>query len=156
MSTPDRTIRPIVTNRKALHDYEVLQRIEAGIVLTGTEVKSLRAGKVAMTDAYAIFPSRKTDDLMLIGLHINPYDFGNRENHISTRERKLLLHAQELHRLRIGIEEKGLTLVPLALYFRGPHVKVELGLVRGRKTFDKRAALKERETDREMKRAREE
>ena len=156
VAEPNRTIRPIVTNRKALHDYEVLQRIEAGIVLTGTEVKSLRAGKVAMTDAYAIFPSKRVDDLMLIGLHINPYDFGNRENHISTRERRLLLHAQELHKLRIGVEEKGLTLIPLALYFSGPHVKVELGLVRGKKTYDKRASLKERETDREMKRAREE
>lgn len=153
MAAPDRPKRIIVTNRKALHDYEVLQRIETGIVLTGTEVKSLRAGKVAMTDAYAVFPSKKIDELMLIGLHINPYDFGNRENHISTRERKLLLHAQELKRLRVGIEEKGLTLIPLALYFSGPHVKVELGLVRGRKSFDKRAALKERESDREMKRA---
>jgi SsrA-binding protein len=148
----DRTIRPIITNRKALFEYEVLQRFEAGIALMGTEVKSLRAGKVNLADAYAMFPDRKSDELYLIGLHISPYDFGQRENHEPLRRRKLLLKHHELLRLREGIEEKGLTVVPLSLYFSGPYVKVELGLVRGKKLYDKRAATKEREQKREMKR----
>ena len=148
----DRTIRPIITNRKALFEYEVLQRFEAGIALTGTEVKSLRAGKVNLADAYAMFPSRSQNELLLIGLHISPYDFGQRENHEPLRKRKLLLKYHELQRLREGIEEKGLTVVPLSLYFSGPYVKVELGLVRGKKLYDKRAATKEREQKREMKR----
>ena len=150
--TSDRTIRPIITNRKAFHEYEVLQRFEAGIALTGTEVKALRAGKVSLGDAYAIFPSRANNDLYLVGLHISPYDFGNRENHEPTRQRKLLLHAHELDRLRTGLEEKGLTIVPLGLYFSGPYVKVELGLVRGKKLYDKRQSTKERETERAMRR----
>jgi len=153
MATPnERSTRSIIQNRKALHDYEVLQRFEAGIVLTGTEVKSLRAGKVSLVDAYAIFPSKTSDELMLVGMHINPYDFGNRENHIPTRPRKLLLHEHELVRLRTGVEEKGLTIVPLSLYFSGPYIKVELGLVRGKKLYDKRASIKDREQERAMRR----
>lgn len=153
MATPnERSTRSIIQNRKALHDYEVLQRFEAGIVLTGTEVKSLRAGKVSLADAYAIFPSKTSDELMLVGMHINPYDFGNRENHIPTRPRKLLLHEHELVRLRTGVEEKGLTIVPLSLYFSGPYIKVELGLVRGKKLYDKRASIKDREQERAMRR----
>ncbi len=150
--TDERSIRTIITNRKAYHEYEVLQRFEAGIVLTGTEVKSLRAGTVNLADAYAAFPSRSTNELYLMGLHIKPYDFGNRENHEPLRKRKLLLNRTELARLRSGIEEKGLTVVPLQIYFSGPYVKVELGLVRGKKFYDKRAATKEREQRREMSR----
>ncbi|MEY3386325.1 MAG: hypothetical protein RIR53_1136 [Bacteroidota bacterium] len=149
----DRTIRTIITNRKALFEYEVLDRFEAGIALVGTEVKSLRAGKVNLADAYAMFPDKRSDELYLVGLHISPYDFGNRENHEPLRRRKLLLKQHELRRMREGIEEKGLTVVPLSLYFSGPYVKVELGLVRGKKLYDKRAATKEREQKREMKRA---
>ena len=148
----DRTIRPIVTNRKAYHEYEVLQRFEAGIVLSGTEVKSLRTGNVNVTDAYAVFPSRKTDELVLVGLHIATYEFGNRENHVPLRPRRLLLHARELGRLRAALEEKGLSLVPLSIYFSGPYVKVELGLVRGKKLYDKRAAVKDREHERAIRR----
>ncbi len=148
----ERSIRTIVTNRKALHEFEVLQRFEAGIALLGTEVKSLRAGKVNLLDAYAMFPTRTADDLYLVGLHINPYDFGNRENHEPLRRRRLLLHGNELRKLREGIEEKGLTVVPLSIYFSGPYVKVELGLVRGKKLYDKRAATKERDQKREMSR----
>jgi SsrA-binding protein len=151
-SPPDRTIRPIVTNRKAFHEYEVLQRFEAGIVLSGTEVKSLRAGKVNVMDAYAVFPSRNSDELVLVGLHIAPYEFGNRENHVPLRPRRLLLHQRELGRLRAALEEKGLSLVPLSVYFSGPYVKVELGLVRGKKLYDKRAALKDREHERAIRR----
>jgi len=151
----DRTIRPILTNRKALHDYEILQRFEAGIALTGTEVKSIRAGKVSLTDAYAIFPSKTSDELYLMGCHINPYAFGNRENHEPLRKRKLLLKEQELRRLRTQMEEKGLTIVPLAMYFSGPYIKVEIGLARGKKHYDKRAALKEKELKKEANRVRE-
>ena len=152
MQSGERTIRTSITNRKALHEYEVLQRFEAGIALLGTEVKSLRAGKVNLADAYAMFPSRQNDEFFLLGLHIAPYDFGNRENHEPLRKRKLLLQAHELRKLREGIEEKGLTVVPLSLYFSGPYVKVELGLVRGKKLYDKRASTKERDIKRELQR----
>ncbi len=156
-SMPDvRTIRTIITNRKALFEYEVLDRFEAGIALMGTEVKSLRAGKVNLADSYAMFPDRKSDDLYLVGLHISPYDFGQRENHEPLRRRKLLLKHHELRRMREGIEEKGLTVVPLSIYFSGPYVKIELGLVRGKKLYDKRAATKDRELKREMKRVKSE
>jgi SsrA-binding protein len=151
-ATGERTIRTIITNRRAFHDYEVLQRFEAGIELVGTEVKSLRAGKVSLLDAYALFPSKHTNVLMLMQMHINPYDFGNRENHEPLRPRRLLLHEHELTKLRAGIEEKGLTVVPLSLYFSGPYIKVELGLVRGKKLYDKRVATKEREMDRARRR----
>ena len=123
--------------------------------MTGTEVKSLRAGKVSLTDAYALFPSKNSDELFLVGCHINPYSFGNRENHEPHRKRKLLLKEQELRRIRSQMEEKGLTIVPLSLYFSGPYVKVEIGLARGKKHYDKRAALKEKELKNEAKRVRE-
>ncbi len=151
----ERTIRTILTNRKALHDYEIVQRFEAGIVLSGTEVKSIRAGKVSLTDAYAMFPSKTSNELFLMGAHIQPYAFGNRENHEPTQRRKLLLKVHELERLRSQSEEKGLTIIPLALYFSGPYVKVELGLARGKKHYDKRATLKDKELKREAQRARE-
>ena len=152
LMSEERTIRTIITNRKALHEFEVLQRFEAGIALLGTEVKSLRAGKVNMADAYASFPNRNSNECWLVGLHINPYDFGNRENHDPLRKRKLLLKHHELLRMRESIEEKGLTVIPLSLYFSGPYVKVELALVRGKKLYDKRATTKEREQRREMQR----
>lgn len=148
----DRSIRVIVNNRKAFHDYEVLQRFEAGIQLQGTEVKSLRAGKVSLLDAYAMFPSKSTNVFMLMQMHINPYDFGNRENHEPMRPRRLLLHEHELQKIRVGIEEKGLTVVPLSIYFSGPFIKVELGLVRGKKLYDKRVATREREMERAQRR----
>ena len=156
MSAPtDRPTRVIITNRKAFHDYEIVQRFEAGIVLTGTEVKSVRAGKVSMTDAYGMFPSRHTNELYLMGMHIQPYDFGQRENHEPTRRRKLLLREHELQRLRTQSEEKGLTIIPLSMYFSGPYIKVEIGLARGKKLYDKRASLKDKELKREAQRARE-
>jgi SsrA-binding protein len=151
LSTPERTIRTIVTNRKALHEYEILQRFEAGIQLTGTEVKSIRAGKVSLAEAYATFPSRTHNELLLINLHINPYEFGNIENHEPMRARRLLLHEHELERLRTAIEEKGLTIVPLSMYFSGPFIKVELGVARGKKLYDKRQAIKAREEGRRMR-----
>lgn len=149
---PARTERIIVTNRKALHEYEILQRFQAGIQLTGTEVKSIRAGKISLAEAYATFPSRTSDELLLLGMHINPYDFGNRENHEPMRPRKLLLHRHELHRLRIATEEKGLTIIPLSVFFSGPFIKVELGVARGKKLYDKRESIKERDEKRRMNR----
>ncbi len=150
-SQPDRSIRSIVTNRKARHDYEILQTLEAGIVLTGTEVKSIRAGKLTMTDAYAAFPSKKTHELLLMNLHISPYEFGNRENHEPLRPRKLLLHESELRKLRVMVEEKGLTLIPLSVYFSGSVIKVEIGVARGKKLYDKRQAEKEKTSKRESR-----
>ena len=149
----ERSIRPIMVNRRALHDYEIVQRYEAGIALTGTEVKSIRAGKLNLNDAYAMFPSKNSDELMLIGLHINPYDFGNRENHEPLRPRKLILHKTELHRLRRQLEEKGLTIIPLQLYFSGPYIKVELGVGRGKQLYDKRHSIKEKEMERSKRRS---
>jgi len=140
-----------MANRKARHEYEILQTLEAGIVLTGTEVKSIRAGKVNMPDAYAAFPSKKSNELLLLNLHISPYEFGNRENHEPLRPRKLLLHESELRKLRVMIEEKGLTLIPLAMYFSGAVIKVEIGVGRGKKLYDKRQSEKEKASRRESR-----
>lgn len=148
MATADRPTRTILTNRKALYEFEILQRFEAGLQLTGTEVKSIRAGKVSIAEAYAMFPSRTSHELMLAGMHINPYEFGNRENHEPMRLRKLLLHKNELQKIRAAIEEKGLTIVLLSLYFSGSLIKVELGIARGKKLYDKRESIKQRDTKR--------
>lgn len=153
---PERAQKLIATNRKALHEYFVVQRIEAGIVLTGTEVKSLRTAKVNMQDAYATFPNKNSNELFLLNLHISPYDFGNRENHAPLRQRKLLLSKREALKLRQAVQEKGLTLIPLSLYFSGSFVKVELGVVKGKKLYDKRADIKEREQKRSLQRGSEE
>ena len=144
----------ICTNRKARHDYEILETMEAGMVLTGTEVKSLRAGAAQLKDAHAAI---ERDELFLFNAHISPYEQGNRYNHEPTRTRKLLMHEREIRRLIGKVREKGLTLVPLKLYFndRGK-VKVELGLARGKKTYDKRRDIAERDARREMQRARKE
>lgn len=149
----ERSQKVIVTNRKALHDYFVLQRIEAGIVLSGTEVKSLRAGKLNIKDAYVAFPFKDSDEMYLLNLHISPYDFGNRENHLPLRQRKLLVKHKEAIRMRQAIQEKGLTIVPLSVYFSGPYVKIELGVVKGKKHYDKRSDVKEREMERDLRRA---
>lgn len=153
MLKPERSTRTIVSNRKALFEYEILQRFEAGLQLSGTEVKSIRAGKVSLQEAYAVFPSKTNNTLMLVGMHVSPYEFGHRENHEPMRPRKLLLHAHELHKLRVATEEKGLTIIPLQLYFSGPYIKVELGVARGKKMHDKRQAIKAREEGRRMREA---
>lgn len=150
---PERPRRVIVTNRKAQHLYQIIHRLEAGIVLQGTEVKSLRAGKVNLTDAYATFLDKHTLELWLVNLHIAPYEHGSYANHNPTRPRKLLLHRRELLRLRSMMEEKGMTIVPLAIYFSGPYVKVELGVVRGKKLYDRRQDIKRREHERSLRRA---
>jgi SsrA-binding protein len=136
----------IASNKKALHDYFVLQKVEAGIALTGTEVKSLRDGRANLKDSYVIV---KGGEAFLLGTHISPYTHGNRENHDPERTRKLLLHRREIEKLETQIVEKGLTIVPLRLYFRGAKVKAEIAVVRGKKLFDKRETEKKREADRE-------
>jgi SsrA-binding protein len=137
----------IADNRKARHDYQLLERVEAGLVLTGTEVKSLRAGRATLGQAYA---DVREGEAWLHGAEIAVYDQGNRANHEPTRPRKLLLHRREIDRLYGQVREKGLTLVPTRLYFKDGRVKVELGLARGKKLHDKRASLRERESRREI------
>ena len=140
----------ITKNRKARHDYEILETMEAGLSLTGTEVKSLRDGKVNLKDSYAQI---KEGELWLVAVHISPYDFGNINNHDPERERKLLMHAKEIQRLIGKVQLQGLTLIPLKLYFKRGRVKVELGLARGKHNYDRRHDLAKRDAEREMKRA---
>ena len=141
----------VCTNRKARRDYEILETMEAGIVLWGTEVKSLRGGGAHLKDSYAAV---EREELFLFNAHISPYEMGNRFNHEPTRTRKLLMHAREIKRLLGKIQEKGLTLIPLKLYFNDAGmVKVELGLAKGRRAYDKRHAIAERDAKREMQRA---
>ena len=136
----------IASNKKALHEYFVLQKVEAGIALTGTEVKSLRDGAANLKDSYVAF---ERGEAFLTGAHISPYAHGNRENHDPERTRKLLLHRREIEKLRVQVVEKGLTVVPLRLYFKGGRVKAEIAVVRGKKLYDKRDTEKKRELDRE-------
>jgi SsrA-binding protein len=142
--------RVVATNRRARHEYEILETLEAGLVLRGTEVKSLRAGQVNFKDSYATV---RGGEAWLLGCHISPYSHGTDANHDPERERKLLLHGREITRLTGKVAERGLTVVPLKVYFKNGRAKVELGLARGKKLHDKRAALRERETRREMDRA---
>lgn len=139
----------IVSNRKARHEYHILETVEAGIVLQGTEVKSLRDGRANLQDAFASF---NRGELWLNNLHISPYEAGNRFNHDPLRPRKLLLHRRELRKLVGQVEQKGLTLVPLDLHFRSGVAKVSLALVRGKKLHDKRDDIKKRDAEREMAR----
>ncbi len=148
MTTSDRKI--VASNKKAFHNYEILQKIEAGIVLVGCEVKSIREGHVIIHDAYA---REMSNELWLIGSNIAPYSHGNRANPEPTRSRKLLLHRSELKKLLQKIKEKHLVLVPLLLYFVGGKVKLELGLGRSKNTYDKRADLKEKDSKRTLDRA---
>ncbi len=137
-------------NRKARHDYEVLDTFEAGIQLVGPEVKSLRAGQVSLVDSYATIVK---GEVWLRNLHISPYTEAGRHNVDPKRERKLLMHRHEIKKLASQAAERGNTLVPLGLYFRDGRAKVELGLVRGRRRHDKRQAIRKREEDREASRA---
>ncbi len=140
----------IVTNRRARHDYHILETIEAGIELRGTEVKSLRAHRCSMTDAFAKIDGREAT---LFNLHINPYEQGNRFNHDPLRPRRLLLHKNEIVRLESHTARKGMALIPLRLYFKRGHVKVELAVAQGKVQFDKREDIKKREHGREIERA---
>jgi SsrA-binding protein len=140
----------VARNRKAQHEYEILDTHEAGIVLKGPEVKSLRAGQLAFRDAFARVVG---GEIWLYNLHISPYEQANRANEEPDRVRKLLMHREEIRRLLSKTEEKGLTLIPLEIYFRKGNVKVLLGVARGRRLYDKREKLKKQTQDREAKRA---
>ena len=142
--------RTITVNRKAFHDYEILEKFEAGLMLTGTEIKSVRGGRVDLRDAYA----RSQDgELWLVNAHIAPYDPASRDNHDPRRPRKLLLHREEIAELIAAVAQKGLTVVALRIYIRNHVAKVELGLARGKRQYDKRRSMIERELDMEARRA---
>ncbi len=140
----------VATNRKARHDYAVLDTYEAGLALMGTEVKSLREGRASLTDGFAVFYN---DELWLEGIHIPEYTQGSWTNHSARRRRKLLLHREELDKISHKIRESGFTLVPLQLYFVDGKAKVEIAVARGKKDYDKRQTLREKQDNREAQRA---
>lgn len=141
----------LATNRKALHDYLVLEKIETGIVLTGTEVKSVKQGHVSIQEGYVHIDDHL--EAWLVGCTVQPYDHGNIFNHTQTRERKLLMHRKEIERLYGKIREKGLTIVPLKVYLVNGKIKVRIGLAKGKNTVDKRDTIKQREADLDSRRA---
>lgn len=148
---PRETGRKVIAqNKKARHDYSIEDVFEAGLVLTGTEVKSLRAGRASLTDGYALLDD---GELWLKGVHIPEYDLGTWTNHEPRRARKLLLRRDEIRRIAGKVKDTGVTLVPLTLYFKDGYAKVELAIARGRKSYDKRQAIAERESKRETARA---
>ena len=138
------------TNKKALHDYFIMEKYEAGIVLLGTEVKAIREGRLNLKDSYALVQG---GEAYLHNCHISPYSHGNRENHEPTRTRKLLLHQKEIKKLIGKTQEKGLTLVPLRVYLKRGKIKIELGVARGKKLIDKRESVRRKEADREARAA---
>jgi len=143
-------VKPVCSNKKAFHDYFVLERFEAGIALTGTEVKSIRLGTVNLKDSYCTV---KDGELFLRGMHVSPYEKGNIFNRDPVRPRRLLMHKREILKLHAKVMQDGVALVPLSLYFKDSRVKVELGLCRGKKLYDKRAAAAERDARRDIDRA---
>ena len=140
----------ITSNRRATHDYEILETFEAGLVLLGPEVKSLREGRANLSDSYAVL---RRGEAFLVNAHVSPYEKAGRDNAEPRRERKLLMHRAEISRLGPKLAERGFTLVPLSLYFKAGRAKVELGLARGKKQYDTRQTLKKLEQDREIERA---
>jgi len=149
--TGKKTGAPTIFNRKARHDYHILESLEAGIALTGAEVKSVRDGKISFKDAHARI---KNDEAWLVGAHITPYKNQNSfDPYNPLRDRKLLLHKKQIKKLSASIHEKGLTLIPLKLYFKRGLAKIEMGLGKGKKLYDKRYDLKKKETEREIDRA---
>jgi len=143
-------IKVVANNKKAFHDFFIEEKYEAGLVLQGTEVKSLRAAAVNLRDSYCRI---KNGEVFVENMHISPYDFGNRENHDPLRSRKLLLHVTEIAKLTKKVEERGLSLVPTRLYFKDGRAKLEIGLARGKKLHDKRQSLKQKQDAREVERA---
>jgi SsrA-binding protein len=151
MARPERQAKkPLASNRKARHDYEILESVEAGLQLAGTEVKAMRLGRVQLKDSHVEI---RDGQAYLVGVHVSPYSHGNRENHEPERPRRLLLHRREIDRLFGQVQQKGLTVVPLEIYLKGPWIKAELGLARGKKQFDKRETEKRKTLDREMREA---
>ena len=144
------SVKQICQNKKAYHDYFIEESYEAGIVLVGTEVKSLRDGKAQLVDSYAVF---KGEELYLLNAHISPYSHAARDNHDPTRSRKLLMHKKELAKLLGKVNERGYSLVPLKLYFSRGRVKVEIGLAKGKKLHDKRDTLRKKEMAKDVERA---
>ena len=144
------SIKVIVTNRKARHEYHILEKYEGGIVLYGSEVKAIREGKANIKEAYVRFIG---NELFVIGMHIGKYSNEGYSTHTPVRDRKLLLHRQELNKMRKMVEEKGNTLIPLSIYFKRGNVKVEFGLAKGKKIWDKRKAKMEKDVDRQVDRA---
>lgn len=136
-----------INNKKAYFDYEILDTYESGIVLTGTEIKSIRLGRANLKDSYAII---KNDEIYLLNTHISAYEQGNRFNHDETRTRKLLLHKNEILKLRDKIETLGYTLVPVKMYFKGNKVKILIALAKGKKIYDKRESIKKKDIDRQV------
>ena len=143
-------VKIVAVNRKARHDYIIEDTVEAGLVLTGSEIKSIRAGQVNLRDGYAAI---RNGEAWLLNVHISPYKQASYQNHEAKRDRKLLLHRRELNRLTGKLQEKGLTLVPLRLYLKDSRAKIELGLARGKKSYDKRETLRERSDQRQIERA---
>lgn len=150
MTTKEPDIRIVATNRKAYHDYFILDTYEAGLALTGTEVKSLREGRLNLKDSYV---GVKSGEAILLGAHISPYSHGNRENHDPERDRRLLLHKREILRLVGKVQEKGLTVIPLRVYFRAGRAKIEIAVAKGKALYDKRESKKKEENRREMESA---
>jgi len=150
MSESPPVVRRLASNRRALHEYHVLERLEAGIALTGTEVKSCRTGKIQLHEGYV---EVRNGEAWLLGVHIAEYSHGGRENHLPDRERKLLLARREIDRLAGRVQVKGLTLVPLSVYLKGSRIKVEIALVQGKKLHDKRETERRRELEREARAA---
>lgn len=134
-------------NKRANYDYEIEETYEAGIVLTGTEIKSIRDGKAQLKDSYAIV---KNGEVFILNMHISPYDKGNIFNHEETRTRKLLLNKKEIYKIRDSIDREGYTLIPVKLYFKGNRAKILLGIARGKKNYDKRESLKKKDMQREI------
>lgn len=143
-------IKIVTENRKAYHDYHIHERMEAGIVLKGTEIKSLRMGKAHLRDSYAEI---RNGELFLVSCHISPYDPASQFNHDPLRRRKLLMHKKEIEKLFARIEIKGFSLIPLKIYFKGGMAKVELGIAAGKKEFDKRESIKKKEADMDIAKA---
>lgn len=146
----DEESKVLASNRKAFHDYSIEETYEAGIALTGTEIKSVRAGSVNLRDSYA---QVRNGELWLMNVHVAPYEPASRQNVDPYRDRKLLMHRKEILRLASRAQEKGLTLIPLKMYLKKNRAKMEIGLARGKKLYDKRDAIAKRETDREIHRA---
>lgn len=140
----------VCQNRKAFHDYQIEESVEAGMALLGTEVKSLRAGQANLKDSYVLL---KDNEAFLFNCHISPYSHGNITNHEPLRTRKLLLHRKEIERLRGKVAQKGYTLIPLKIYFKGSMAKVEVGLAKGKRQYEKRETIKKKEAVREIARA---
>ena len=136
-----------IQNKKANFDYEIVETFESGIVLTGTEIKSIRLGKANLKDSYAII---KNNEVYLLNMHISQYEQGNRFNHEETRTRKLLMHKKEILKLKDKLEIEGFTLVPIKLYFKDNRAKILIGLAKGKKVFDKRESIKKKDIERQM------